>query len=133
MRRMPRPSPVSDAVRGVIDDGQRHAWSLDELLASVRGRVPGADYSTVFRAVANLERAGEVTRVEVGDGKARYEPSQEHHEHIRCSDCGEVAEVSGCALLAAESEIAVATGFQVDGHSLLFSGLCPDCQRKNDL
>ncbi|MGI8563429.1 MAG: Fur family transcriptional regulator [Candidatus Dormibacter sp.] len=129
---MPRPSPVSDAVRGVIDAGQRHAWALDELLDSVRTHVPGADYSTVFRAVTMLERSGEVNRVEVGDGKARYEPNQEHHEHIRCRDCGQVAQVPGCVLLAAESEIAGATGFQVDGHSLLFSGVCPICQRKND-
>src|SRR5207237_554762 len=95
---VPRPSPVTDAVRTLVLTNDHHAWSLDELLAAVRADIDSADFSTIFRAVANLERSGVVDRVDVGDGKTRYESRRAHHEHIRCPSCGRVAEVPGCVL-----------------------------------
>ncbi|MBO0703378.1 MAG: transcriptional repressor [Candidatus Dormibacteraeota bacterium] len=127
---MPRPSPVTDALRGLIHDHDRHAWSLDELLDSVRGQIPGADFSTVFRAMTTLERAGVVDRVDLGDGKARYEVRQDHHEHIRCAVCGDVAEVPGCVVEDALAEIQRQTGYQVLSHQVVFRGVCKRCRKK---
>jgi Fe2+ or Zn2+ uptake regulation protein len=81
--------------------------------------------------VSGLERDGLIKRIDLGDGKVHYELSDdqhhEHHEHIRCNDCGRVAEVEGCVLEGASSAVNNSTGFKVTSHSLLFSGLCPDC------
>jgi len=65
--------------------------------------------------------------VDLGDGKARYESRQEHHEHIRCVICGEVAEVPGCVLEEAAASVMKSTGYRVEGHHLLFAGTCPSC------
>ena len=43
-------------------------------------------------------REGELERFDVGDGRARFERTGHHHEHIVCSDCGQVAEVPGCLI-----------------------------------
>src|SRR5438105_7500736 len=59
---VPRPSPVTDAVRARILTDEQHAWSLDELLAAVRENIDTADFSTIFRAIGNLERSGMVDR-----------------------------------------------------------------------
>jgi Fe2+ or Zn2+ uptake regulation protein len=125
---MPRPSPVTDAVRALIDQGDHHAWSLDELLATVREDIRSADFSTVFRAIGNLERSGLVDRVDIGDGKARYESHREHHEHVRCTSCGRVDEVPGCVLEQATATVQLQTGFRISDHQLVFSGTCPDCR-----
>ena len=127
---MPRPSPVTDAVRALVLTDNHHAWSLDELLAAVRADVDSADFSTVFRAVANLERSGMVDRIDVGDGKTRYEARRAHHEHIRCTSCGRVAEVPGCVLDQAVASVQRRTGFRVADHQVVFTGLCPDCRRQ---
>ncbi|HVB78000.1 MAG TPA: transcriptional repressor [Candidatus Nitrosotalea sp.] len=124
---MPRPSPVSDAVWGVLSAHTRHAWPLDELHQAVRQRLGGADYSSVFRAVAALEDRGLVDRVELGDGKSHYELHEDHHEHVRCQVCGCVAEVPGCVLADVPGAVEASTGFQVLAHRLVFSGLCPAC------
>src|SRR5438309_2361405 len=89
---MPRPSPVSDAVRDVFHGHARHAWSIDQLHESVRGELGAADYSSVFRAVTTMEREGAIRRIDLGDGKAYYEVGEDHHEHVRCDSCGRVAE-----------------------------------------
>ena len=77
---MPRPSPVSDAVRDVFHGHARHAWSIDQLHEAVRGELGAADYSSVFRAVTTMEREGAIRRIDLGDGKAYYEVGEDHHE-----------------------------------------------------
>jgi Fur family ferric uptake transcriptional regulator len=120
---------VTDVIRGLIAANDRHAWSLDELLESVRAQIPGADFSTVYRAMGVLERSGTVQRVDLGDGKARYEGSQDHHEHIRCTVCGNVAEVPGCVVEDAVADVQRRTGFQVLSHQVVFGGVCRNCRR----
>ncbi|MFN2463542.1 MAG: Fur family transcriptional regulator [Candidatus Dormibacteria bacterium] len=124
---MPRPSPVTDAVRTIVQAEDRHLWSLDDLHARVRVTVGSANFSSILRAVSALEQAGVLDRIELGDGKARYEVHQQHHEHIRCGMCGRVAEVPGCVLEDATAAVRESTGFLVRGHQLVFSGTCPDC------
>ena len=126
---MARPSHVRDAVRDVIADSSRHDWSIDDLSAELEARGVGADFSSVFRALAFLEGEGTVSRVELGDGKARFEPTHGHHEHVRCESCGAVAAVPGCLLEAARPRVERQTGFSITGHTLLFTGLCSECTR----
>src|SRR5207249_10754386 len=90
---MPRPSPVTDEVRRLFEAQERHAWSIDELLESVRSSLGGADYSSVFRAVNQFERDAMLDRIDVGDGRARVEVRAGHHERIRCEGCGRVEDV----------------------------------------
>lgn len=126
---MPRPSPVSDAVRTAFEGQARHAWSLDQLHEAVRSALGAADYSSVFRAVTTMEREGALQRIDLGDGKAYYEVGEEHHEHIRCDSCGRVAEVPGCVLDDATAGVQKRTGYLVTSHQLVFSGLCPRCRK----
>lgn len=81
--------------------------------------------------MAFLEEEGAVQKVELGDGRSRYERAEPHHDHVRCTDCGRVAELRGaCRLVDADQELSRATGFQVSGHYLVVTGLCPDCQSR---
>jgi Fur family ferric uptake transcriptional regulator len=83
----------------------------------------------VFRALTRLEEEGAVERVELDDGKARYEVAGEHHEHIRCEGCGSIAPVP-CGLVG---EVLPAvqrrTGYEISSHRLVLSGRCPACSR----
>jgi Fe2+ or Zn2+ uptake regulation protein len=119
---------VRDALRECLTTHPRHGWSLDELLQEIRALNVSADFSTVFRALNWLESEGEVRRVELGDGKARYETNTGHHEHIRCESCGTVTEVPGCLIQGSTRLVEATTGFSITDHRLVFSGLCPSCK-----
>jgi len=116
-------------VRTVIATTDRHAWALDDMLREVRRVVPSADFSTVFRAMQTLERTGLLQQVDIGDGKARYELQGEHHEHIRCIECGEIAEVPGCVVEDATRDVQRRTGYSVRSHHVVFAGICRACRR----
>lgn len=124
---MVRPSHIRDAVYAIISRGNRHDWSIDDLVAAVRTDGLAAEFSSVFRSVRQLEQAGMIQSVDLGDGKAHYEVLSEHHEHVRCMQCGAVAGVQGCNVAELQRMAESMTGFVVTGHQVLFHGLCGPC------
>lgn len=124
---MARPCHVRTAVAELLAGSDEHAWTVDGAHAALRSRGVAADPSSVFRALVRLCETGEVERVDVGDGRARFERSHGHHEHIVCSQCGAVAAVAGCLVDRSVPEVERRTGFSVSGHRLTFSGRCAPC------
>jgi Fe2+ or Zn2+ uptake regulation protein len=126
-RRIARPSHIRPALADVLARGERHDWTIDELRNALAERGTRADFSSVFRALQQLETQGRALRIDLGDGKARFEAVGEHHEHVRCERCGAVEAVPGC--LVEESVVERRTGFAVTGHRVVFAGICPRCRR----
>ena len=78
--------------------------------------------ATIYRTVGVLEQAGIIDKLEVGDGKARYELSGEHHEHLVDVDSGEIHEFQHEELEALKEKIAHDMGFELVGHRLELFG-----------
>jgi Fe2+ or Zn2+ uptake regulation protein len=109
----------------------RHDWTIEELREALADRGVSADFSSVFRALRHLEDEGRVLRIDLGDGKARFERTGEHHEHVRCERCGTVAAVPGCLVGSSAAAVERRTGFEITGHRLLFAGICPGCRERH--
>ena len=90
------------------------------------------DLATVYRSMRMLEEAKVVTRVDLGDGVARYEIVQEgdhsHHHHLICTRCSDVVEINECITRELEEGVARRHGYQGVTHRLDFFGICPACQ-----
>lgn len=125
---MARPSHVRDAVRERLRDRSRHGWTIEDLQRDLHRSGVAADYSSVFRAVVWLETHGESQRVDLGDGKARYEAQGAHHDHVQCERCGDVGAIPDCVVESAAAEIERTTGFRVQAHRLVLTGVCPSCR-----
>ena len=78
--------------------------------------------ATIYRTVGVLEQAGIIDKLDVGDGKARYELSGEHHEHLVDVDSGEIHEFQHEELEALKEKIALDMGFDLVGHRLELFG-----------
>ena len=124
-----RPSHIRPALAEVLAVEGRHDWTIEELQEALALRDVPADFSSVFLALRQLESGGEVLRIDLGDGRARFEAVGEHHEHVRCDRCGAVEAVPGC--LVEESVAERQTGFAITGHRLLFAGICPRCRARS--
>ena len=108
-------------------DGQRR-WALEGLLGEVRRQIQTANFSTILRAVWTLEKRSLVDRVDLGDGKARYEAPRDHHEHVRCIRCGSIAEVPGCVVDEAAAGGEARTGSAGQRPQRDFGARCPACR-----
>jgi Fur family ferric uptake transcriptional regulator len=135
------------ATSRLVADGQRYTpqrRALVELLAEVEHplTIPqllehhrDLAQSSAYRNLAVLERAGVVHRVVTTDEFARYELAEdltEHHHHLICSSCGEVADFTVPAAVEEQLEAALAkaarrAGFQPSGHRLDLVGTCSGC------
>jgi Fe2+ or Zn2+ uptake regulation protein len=125
-----RPSHIQPALAELLERRDRHDWSINDLTSSLEERGVNADFSSVYRALRRMVDEGSVSEVELGDGKARFEASGEHHEHVRCDECGKVGAVSGCLVERVVPAVERRTGFSITGHRLLLSGRCPACMAR---
>ena len=79
--------------------------------------------ATIYRTVGVLEEVGVIEKLEVGDGKARYEMAGDHHEHLVDVDSGEIHEFQHEELERLKETIARDMGFELVGHRLELFGL----------
>ena len=113
-------------------DDQSCALSAYEIEAKLRETGRGAARASVYRVLDQLESLGLVTKLEVGQGIARYEPNRpgsEHHHHMVCARCGEVIPFADAELEATIDRVAERVTFDVAEHEIVLHGACADCQR----
>lgn len=86
------------------------------------------DQVTIYRILEVFSQKGLVERLQLQEGKFRYELAGEEHHHLICSECGKIEDISDCGLDQMEKTIKRKKGFLVRRHSLEFFGICSICQ-----
>jgi Fur family ferric uptake transcriptional regulator len=75
--------------------------------------------ATVYRTIRLFEENGIVSKLDIGDGRARYEQAtDEHHDHIINVKTGEIIEFFNEELEALQERIAEQFGFKLVDHRL---------------
>ena len=125
---MARKARVSAAMVALMGDGERHAWTLEELHGALGRRGKATDFSSVFRAAEKLTTDGLARKVLLDDGRTRFELVGAHHDHLYCTRCHELVPVP--CLIEHERFAAVerATGAAILDHQVVLRGLCRDCR-----
>jgi len=125
---MARTPVVSTALLTLMRERHHHAWTLEDLHAALGERDIAADFSSVFRAAEKLAAAGEIRKLILEDGRARFELRDAHHDHLHCTRCGELVPIP--CLLGAGNFAALEreTGIAILDHHLVLSGICRDCR-----
>lgn len=125
MRMTPQRSIILDELRKT-----RSHPTADEVYALVRRRLPRISLATVYRNLDLLAQAGMIQMVELGGCPRRYDGWVEDHFHVRCNECGEVGDVSDGLLGRARERVEKLSGYDITGHHLEFTGMCPGCRKK---
>ena len=88
--------------------------------------------STAYRVLAQLTECGLLLKNDGGDGRFYYQlNSPQTHKHtLHCTECGHVVPIAGCPLGDLEKRLSEETGYLITGHSLAFTGICPQCRAK---
>jgi Fur family peroxide stress response transcriptional regulator len=64
--------------------------SAEEIHQRVRTRMPTISLDTVYRTLSTFEKSGVIARLHVLDGRIRYDPMRERHDHFVCTECKSV-------------------------------------------
>lgn len=106
---------------GVIEESVDHP-DVDQLYRRAVEEDSTISIATVYRTVKLLEEAGVIDRIEFGDGRARYEESGEHHEHLIDVETGDVIEFYHAELEALKEQVAREMGYELVDHRLELFG-----------
>lgn len=91
-------------------------------------------FATVYRFLRELTEHKLVTEVRMGGQPSRYElATKEHHDHITCTQCGDIREFENEKIEKLQQQVAIQFGFKLTGHILELYGVCPNCQKKQNL
>lgn len=102
------------------------ALDIEDRLRTREGRQVGR--ASIYRVLDELVTLNLLTRVEVGDGVARYEPQREHHHHLVCDGCGRLTPFQDDALERAIHGLAARVAFDVSDHDVTLHGCCQSCR-----
>ncbi len=126
-----RPTRARVAVMEALTKGSL-PLSVEEVRAYPAVRKLDVDPVTIYRILDVFVTTGLVKRIELGEGKFRYERADRaHHHHVICTSCGSMRDVSEIMEADLERVVEKQTKFTVTSHSLEFFGICQSCSGKS--
>lgn len=103
----------------------------DALRRGRRGQRP-VGRASIYRVLELLNTHDLITRLDFGDGVARYEPTdpagQHHHHHLVCEQCGKLVAFADPDLERSIERLSDRLGFRTTDHEVTLRGDCPHCQ-----
>jgi Fur family ferric uptake transcriptional regulator len=113
-------------------DRQPCALTAQDIERDLREGDRAVGRASVYRVLDELVSLNLVTRVEVGQGVARYEPARaghDHHHHMVCDRCGDVFPFADEELERTIGRLADRVAFDVADHDIVLHGSCAECRR----
>ena len=107
--------------------------TVPDLYEMVRKRVPRISLATLYRNLDLLADNGMIQKIEVGGTPKRFEAITKPHYHIRCSCCGKVEDMDVPVTDDLIKAAAKNCLYQMQGHRVEFTGVCPDCQQNQEI
>ena len=81
--------------------------------------------------MSRLEESDMVTSLSFGAQGKKYElGAKDHHDHMICTECGDIMEFVDDEIEKRQELIAKEFGFKINDHSMQIYGICKNCQNK---
>jgi len=107
---------------------------VQAIYRGIRSEYPGIGMATVYRTVEILVKTGILKALVLKNNQVRYELNRpgDHHHHLVCKACGEIAEFGSCNFKSISGEIEEVSRFRIEEHTLEAYGHCPECLAGGD-
>jgi Fur family transcriptional regulator, peroxide stress response regulator len=106
-----------------------HHPTAEEVYLAIKKQLPKVSLATVYKNLEALIAAGVASKLNYGDGSARYDIRTDHHHHLRCLQCGKMWDLEASENSAWLKALKSPAGFQVSDYRLELLGHCRDCRR----
>lgn len=89
--------------------------------------------ATVYRTLTLLEESGIVSSISFGAQGKKYELGlKKHHDHLICTECGDIIEFYDDLIEKRQQVIAEKFNFKMTDHTMKIEGTCEDCQEEQE-
>ena len=122
-----RPSPQRVAVYKYLYNNRMQHPTVDMIYAALAPEYPTLSRTTVYQTLDALCNCGLAVKLTVEDGEMRFDADTSSHGHFKCSDCGDVSNVT---YPEATPFPQPDKGFHIKETHLYYKGYCPKCRSK---
>lgn len=106
--------------------------TADDVFSCMRQQNSIVSLSTVYRNLGILVEEGDLVTIMGPGTEVHYDHNLCNHCHIQCKICGMVADLDFEPLDFRSLSVKQRSGFQVDGVSVTFTGVCSECVKKQE-
>ncbi|UTW46535.1 ferric iron uptake transcriptional regulator [bacterium SCSIO 12696] len=104
----------------ILENAETRHMSAEDVYRALSDAGDDVGIATVYRVLTQFETAGLVIRHNFDNGPAVYEmDSGEHHDHMVCTETGQVIEFHNDEIEALQEKIAAEKGYELVDHSLV--------------
>ena len=102
----------------------------EEIYLAIRQSGLNVSRATVYRTIDVLVKNKMVRKLELGDGRARYEHkvNATHHYHLICIQCGKIEEFMDEVIESRQDEIVKKFGYKLVRHIHQLFIICSECE-----
>ena len=110
-----------------IDQGHREC---EDIYLALKQKGRHVSRATVYRTMDILVVNNFVRKMEIGDGRSRYESKVDspHHDHLICTSCGNIVEFLDQDIEDLQEKIAKHYHFTLQRHVHQLFGVCKQCR-----
>ncbi len=102
----------------------------EEIFITLRKHGLKISRATIYRTIDVLVKNNLIDKLEIGDGRARFEYNDRflHHDHLICTSCGKIIEFHNNEIEVLQTKIAKKYNFKILHHNHQLYGICEDCR-----
>ena len=105
--------------------------TADVIYEDLRKQFPRISLGTVYRNLGLLCETGQIKKIPCGDGVEHYDYCRGNHDHFVCRVCGKIIDLPEDTAYANDNISAMAGIGKIESRSLVFYGICKECNNKN--
>ena len=101
----------------------------EEIYLALRTAGDHVSRATVYRTMDILVTHNFARKIDIGDGRARYETkiNHPHHDHMICIECGQITEFMSDEIETRQDEVCEEYNFKLIRHIHQLFGICSKC------
>ena len=105
--------------------------TASEIYGQLKSLYPSMSLATVYNTLDILVQMGLINALcSVGDDMAHFDANLKPHINLACNQCHRITDFDSDQVGDLDFEIAEKSGYQINGSSILYFGICPDCLQK---
>ncbi|MGN1421871.1 MAG: transcriptional repressor [Oscillospiraceae bacterium] len=101
--------------------------TADEVYYALKDENPNLSIGTVYRNLNLLSDMGMLMKINIANGKDRFDGRTDRHYHMTCTHCGKVFDVELDFEEEITKKILSNEGHTITGVTLNLSGICRSC------
>ena len=105
--------------------------AAEYLYEKVHKKDENISLATLYRNLNKLADEGIIKKIDGLELSSHYDHNTFEHYHFICEKCGKVFDVDCNIAPEVVSKTEEETGFKINGHDIIFHGLCRECKGEN--